>query len=1368
MEVVYVQAHTKFTKKPKMKTTILVFISLIPLCLSAQALSLNSGTTRAVIIGVSDYQNKQIPDLRYANVDAEAFANYLKSPAGGALPENQIQLLLNEKATAGQVAAALYWMIDESKEGDVAIIYFSGHGDVERKLLGQPGFLLCWDAPPKIYLAGGTFGLSALQSIVSTLSVENKAKVVLITDACRAGKLAGNEIGGAQATTANLAKLYANELKILSCQPNEFSLEGEQWGGGRGAFSYHLIEGLSGLADRNDDLQVSLFEIGRYLEDKVSAETAPHSQMPFTVGDRNGSLALVDKEVLEDLKARKEGELLALGTIETRGFEESIIAQADTTVQEMYNDFLVAIEQGNLLAPKGTSANDYYEKLIVEESLKDIHGFMKRNFAAVLQDDAQQAINAYLMANPGELKNRYDRDPHYNRFPKYLSRAAELLGTSHVFYKGLKAKQLYFEGLGMRLASVDTAVVIKDSLYNSAIEHQLKALSFEKNAPYIFNELGVLYSLMKQTKKSFEYLSKAIEASPEWGLPYVNYCIESYYSGDREKAIEMGEKGLERMPDYPQMYNFLGWIYSNFSNKDKSNWTRRGIELKQNFFYDYIDNETLDRKKKRLKRTIELLQAAIELDSNYLAAQSNLALAFVNVRNYKAAVKPLEKAIQIDSTYSTAYARLGSTYFFLGKPKKGTALIKKAISMVEGKNASRIAFYYNILGNRMNTLGKLAESIPYYKKAIEFNPNWTTPKSNLASCYDALRNFQKAEHYYIETLNHNLDYAGSYKSLGRFYRETHRWEEAEWLLKKSLDLNPDFAFAIINLIDLYQKNGQSEKAQEWIDNLLSLAPEEVSVHLSIGGFYYLNKEYEKVEKHFKKADDLGLGEFYLNQGVFDKAEKYLELGKAANPNKQGSYLYLAFLHNCKGEYQKAQQILEEGENEVDLNILVNEMQTVYTFFSKSKEDSERIFQEAAKDRPVFNEIWNFLNAAQSKDFDQAQQSWEEISEEMETWYLQHIYLGALVQNGNMDEALEYLLYSSKKALNYELLTNYAPLEPLRVTKGYQDFMRRNFPERFDDLEQYDFDELVGLYYPDNCIQLAKIYERLQANHLGKQLYEKALMKTNKVSSKADSFAFAEANLKLGRFEEARRICPDSLANGSAQDYFDKADLYYRRKEPNKAKAHFEKYIEKASDKSNAFAFVGQFYMKHADFELVNAYSFQSLQKKFTNQFAHFNLVWAEYSSGSFTSLGRYNAQVNLMTSSDQSIRGLQLVYQYFSNSPKDAELIFTKASEADPGYRDVFKFLEAIRLNQFKEAIALWSTIEDQFSGWWLGIIKPLHIGAHAQVGNFETAFTLMDEGDIFFLNYGILHNHPLLEPLRDKPEYQAFILRHFPEKIEE
>jgi len=42
-------------------------------------------STWAVVVGISDYQDEDIPDLRFAHRDAEAFANFLRSPAGGAL-----------------------------------------------------------------------------------------------------------------------------------------------------------------------------------------------------------------------------------------------------------------------------------------------------------------------------------------------------------------------------------------------------------------------------------------------------------------------------------------------------------------------------------------------------------------------------------------------------------------------------------------------------------------------------------------------------------------------------------------------------------------------------------------------------------------------------------------------------------------------------------------------------------------------------------------------------------------------------------------------------------------------------------------------------------------------------------------------------------------------------------------------------------------------------------------------------------------------------------------------------------------------------------------------------------------------------------
>ena len=224
-----------------------------------------TGKSFAVVIGISDYQEEGIHDLNYADKDAEAFADFLRSPAGGSLDQDHLQLLTNKNATAGQVAAALDWLLEQTKEGDQVTIYFSGHGDVERKTISQPGFLLCWDSPAKVYMGGGTFGLAYFQEIITTLSVQNKAKVVVITDVCHAGKLAGSQIGGSQITGANLARQYASEIKILSCQPDEFSLEGKQWGGGRGVFSYYLVEGLFGFADQNADQTVTVGEIDRYL-----------------------------------------------------------------------------------------------------------------------------------------------------------------------------------------------------------------------------------------------------------------------------------------------------------------------------------------------------------------------------------------------------------------------------------------------------------------------------------------------------------------------------------------------------------------------------------------------------------------------------------------------------------------------------------------------------------------------------------------------------------------------------------------------------------------------------------------------------------------------------------------------------------------------------------------------------------------------------------------------------------------------------------------------------------------------------------------------------------------------------------------------
>ncbi|TNE56945.1 MAG: hypothetical protein EP344_11660, partial [Bacteroidetes bacterium] len=48
--------------------------------------------TYAVVVGISNYQDPQIPDLKYAHLDAEAFGAFLRSTAGGALDDDHLRV----------------------------------------------------------------------------------------------------------------------------------------------------------------------------------------------------------------------------------------------------------------------------------------------------------------------------------------------------------------------------------------------------------------------------------------------------------------------------------------------------------------------------------------------------------------------------------------------------------------------------------------------------------------------------------------------------------------------------------------------------------------------------------------------------------------------------------------------------------------------------------------------------------------------------------------------------------------------------------------------------------------------------------------------------------------------------------------------------------------------------------------------------------------------------------------------------------------------------------------------------------------------------------------------------------------------------
>ncbi|MCC6753416.1 MAG: hypothetical protein IT266_05470 [Saprospiraceae bacterium] len=534
-----------------------------------------TGKTYAVVVGISDYQSPEIADLQHAAADARAFVDWLMKAYPDEISPDKIMLLTDSLATTSRMDASLEWLMDNCKIGDRAYIYFSGHGDAESRTRNRRGFLLCHDSGPNNY-AAGAYALTFLQDKIETLTIDSGVKVYVIMDACRAGKLAGNQVGGKQMTATELAQQYANEIKILSCQPDEVSLEGKQWGGGRGVFSYYLTEGLTGFADNNGDGWISLMELGRFLQDRIAYDVSPIQQTPMIVGKPNEPVATYKMEQLQSLVARKVKGSPAMMPHDMRGIEEEVLAQCDSQTRLDYSAFKVALRERRLMGTETGSAEKLFEKLTANAILKPLHPGMKRNFAVVLQEEVQQAINALLETDPTEIM-RWHHFPHrFSQYPAYLAKAMELIGSRSSYYNSLHAKKLYFEAYLERknLLEVETKDDLRAGIRHNISNKLLRAMSLDSSAAYICHELAALYFLqiLPSTDSLVYWNEQAIERSPTWLLPYLEIAEE--YQVSHSNRFDDSERWLKRAVEIDsQSYMIkerLAWLYQRKNQLDKT------------------------------------------------------------------------------------------------------------------------------------------------------------------------------------------------------------------------------------------------------------------------------------------------------------------------------------------------------------------------------------------------------------------------------------------------------------------------------------------------------------------------------------------------------------------------------------------------------------------------------------------------------------------------------------------------------------------------------------------------------------------------------------------------------------------------------
>lgn len=221
----------------------------------------------ALVVGVARYAH--MPVLKYTDDDAYHIYAFLKSPEGGALPDEQIRVLIDDDASRGNILRSMRQLFLKADENDVVVMYFSGHG--------LPGSFLPVDFDG--------FNNKLQHEDIKSVFNESKAKHKLcLADACHSGSLMAMRAP----MDGTLRKFYnafestdGGTALLLSSKGDEYSLEDK--GLRQGIFSHYLIRGLKGEADNDGNKIVTIDEIFNFVHTKVRSYTG-NAQTPTLTG----------------------------------------------------------------------------------------------------------------------------------------------------------------------------------------------------------------------------------------------------------------------------------------------------------------------------------------------------------------------------------------------------------------------------------------------------------------------------------------------------------------------------------------------------------------------------------------------------------------------------------------------------------------------------------------------------------------------------------------------------------------------------------------------------------------------------------------------------------------------------------------------------------------------------------------------------------------------------------------------------------------------------------------------------------------------------------------------------------------------------
>lgn len=641
------------------------------------------GKIFSLVIGVSKYQN--VDPLNYGHIDAELFFKILQTAFGKRLiPENQF-LFLDSMATIKPIIMAMEKINAQIGEGDQLYFFFAGHGDVEN-LISRKAHLLLYNSPSHVYKAGGTLPMEDVKDYFNQW-LYKKARVFLVIDACKSGKLAGGK-EGKEATMESLKESESQSARLLSCQPNELSLESPDFGGGHGAFSYFLEKGLSGKANLDGDSLINIMEISRFLRDSVAMATE-NAQNPVVDGNRSLAFFPVLEGIEKKASPEPEGKVAQI-QLSSNPKEDSLKAKwmKELAAHIAARRFIEPAERSGKASLERIQNTFPQDKTLIDRA--------RHEFQNGIDLKSQQLINEYIKGN-----EKYTNEELFATAAREIDYLLSQLDVGNQLYFMYLSRKYFFEGRSIKPRLVDND--LNRFKLKEAIQNLKTSLKYEPEGAQNYNAIGRLREANRQFEDAIANYKKASALAPSWKFPINNLgsafqklameqkdkrLIDSaiaYFEkatqldpkfvgahknlgkayllvGKRELAKKQYQKAIFGNPGYAEAYHNLGDLFREEQKWDSAQlYLQMGMNIQPqnpdlltnmgNVFFDQIAQRP-EEKEFLSQEAMGFYQKALFFDPFCKDALQGKANAFWETQIYDSAAIFYHQAIQLDSSNS--------------------------------------------------------------------------------------------------------------------------------------------------------------------------------------------------------------------------------------------------------------------------------------------------------------------------------------------------------------------------------------------------------------------------------------------------------------------------------------------------------------------------------------------------------------------------------------------------------------------------------------------------------------------------------------------------------------------------------------------